>query len=72
MDSSSQSYIKSIPGGLKTGALVINVIVCICVLSSGAYYDYFSTTSRWALFVSLAGGKILILQRFVYLKSFDK
>ena len=54
---SNPSYIRSVPGGLKIGALIINIIVCICVSTYGGYNEWSMTaaTGKWTLTVSVSG-----------------
>merc|ERR1719369_2483075 len=46
------NYVKSIPGGLKLAAVVINLVVFICVMSSGVFYRE-SHTAQWTNFVAM-------------------
>ena len=46
------NYIKTIPGGLKLAAVILNLIVFICVMCSGTYFRE-TTTAEWTDFVSM-------------------
>ena len=46
------NYIKTKEGGLKLGAVLTNLIVFICVISSGSYWRE-SHTARWTDFVAM-------------------
>jgi len=46
------SYIKTIPGGLKVAGIIINLVVFICVMSSGVHFREL-TTAEWTDFVAM-------------------
>ena len=48
------SYIKTIPGMLKIGQVILDSIVFICVMCSGSYFRNIST-GAWTDFVAMTG-----------------
>jgi len=46
------NYIKTIPGGLKLAGIIINLVVFICVMSSGVHWRE-TTTAEWTDFVAM-------------------
>ena len=48
------SYIKTIPGMLKIGQVILDLIVFICVMCSGSYFRNIST-GQWTDFVAMTG-----------------
>jgi len=67
------SYIKEIPGMLKIAAVILDLIVFICVMSSGSYFRNIAT-GTWADFVAMTGfwvsGILLILYLLHVIEKF--
>jgi len=59
-------YLKTLPGGLKAGALVTNLLGFICVMLSTPYYKE-QPVGEWFVFVSMTALWVTLVLLLMYL-----